>query len=367
MALIREIAIAPDPTAYDYSVIESKIAADGLGSTGDWTSIRVNSMSITADRDKIMEEAIDTIAPSSVYAGADKVSGQFEGALRFLSYHDSGLLEAIMGQGSCAMNGESAILYSLPSEVGGSIPDSTFASYQMTMQPATIKIRIVDEQARRTDGIGYVKLFRGVGVMGTELTLNVKEYAMARCNWVGRRAETYSSGVENITSTITGEPSIFYNAVLKFGGQTLRCKGITVSINRPIDQDLFYIGSEFLQDLVYNGITELGGQITLGAPEYTVIQNMLAGSAVNNTLDQGHTEFYGDLDNSVPGGSLYLYFRNPAGTKTVGLILISEAKLTQATASVQGRNQWEKQVQWTGIIDANNNKNMYVYVNTSTS
>lgn len=363
MAVNREIAIAPDPWAYSSTTIESAIAADGIGVKGDWTSIRVNSMSITADRDKILEEAIDTVAPASVYAGANKVSGQFEGALRFKSVKDSGLLEAIMGKGS--LIGSKA----QPSLPGGS--NATFTSYAMTMEPATIKIRIVDEQARRTDGMGYIKVFRGVGVQGAELSLNVKEYAMIRCNWVGRRAEVYdistSADYQNITSTIPGEPSIFYDAVLRFGSATLKCKGITISINRPIDQDLFYIGSQFLQDLVYNGITELGGNLALGAPEYTIVRQMLAGSTSSgiNTLDQGATEFAGNNANAIPGGKLELYFRNPAGDTTVGIMIIDEAKLTQASASVQGRNQWEKQVQWTGIIDANNGKNFTIYVNTA--
>lgn len=400
VVIAREIAVARD--VYAYTALEGNdINLTGCSGSyaplsankSNWTSIRVNSMSDTANRDKIQEEAIDSVAPAAVYAGSFGCTGQFEGAIRWKSFHGCGLLEGILGKDSMIASAFNSTFsdekyaeegsdqwYDIKADGTKQKFSTDFASYQMTMQPYPLAIRVVDEQAKTgVNQYGMVKIYRGCAISSAELTLNVKEYSMIRCSWIGRRAETYTkvdaaategkwaTYVTNITSTIPGQPSMFYNAVLGFGTSKLKATGITISINRPINQDLFYIGSQFLQDLVYNGITELGGTLTLGSPEYETLKIMLSGSAESNieTLDQGKQEFGGTLANEIPSGVLTLYFRSPDGTATAGYIRIDEAKLTEASMSVQGRNQWEKSVNWSGIIDANNKKNFTILVNTA--
>jgi len=380
MALIRQIAVMPDPYAYATYQTEDVIdiigtgagasawlGKNGAGSTGSglngtaWKNIRVTMMSENPNRDTIREEAIDTVAPSSIYGGTFSLQGNFEGSLMFKALHECGLLEAMFGAGSVETGAFT------PSEASGDSTTSFGAKYQMTMTPATIAVRTVDNQARNpADGsIGMVKVYRGVGISGAELTLEVKNYAQFRTNWIARRAETYpGSALTAAVTAIPGEPSIFYNAVLNFAGQILRAKSISINITRPINTDLFYIGSQFLQDLTYNGITELSGSIGFGENEYNAIKFMLSGStdAAIQTLDQGKTEFAGTLANAIPYGKLILKFRTPDGTATSGMIVIDEAKLTESTVSVQGQNPYEKSINWSGVIN-NVDKNFTLYVN----
>lgn len=384
MVLIRQIAIMPDPYAYATFQKEAAISQIGTGAGANawlginassvagcglngtpWKNIRVTSMSENPNRDTIREEAIDTVAPSSIYGGTLTLQGNLEGSLMFKSLHDCGLLEAMMGAGSGTTGSFT------PSEASGDSTTTFGAMYQMTMIPATIAVRTVDNQARNpADGsVGMVKIYRGVGISGAELTLETKNYAQFRTNWVGRRAEVYpGSALTADVTSIVGEPSIFYNAVLNFASQVINANSITINVTRPINTNLQYIGSQFLQDLTYNGITELGGTINFAENEYNTIKFMLSGSTSGSiyTLDQGSTEFDGTLANAIPSGKLVLKFRTPDGTTTAGMIVIDEAKLTESTVSVQGQNPYEKSVNWSGVIN-NVDKNFTMYVNTSIS
>lgn len=385
MTAIRELAITTDTSAYDEEEINDYTIAPGYSTANDYITyqsgathtpafktIRVNSFSDNANRDVIVEEAIDQVAAATIFAGTDGSNGSFECAFRGWDFATSGLLLGILGNQT-------------PVAVASSQAHGAGLQYQLSMVAQPLAMKIVDEQATDTTGSndvhGTTTIYRGVGIEGMTLTLNVKEYAKASVNWLARRAETYDVAYNSTNNTVNGSPAIFYNAVLKWkteGGstyETLKCKGFTMNLERAMDKDYFYIGSEFLQGLYYNGLTELGGEITLGAGDWQRIRAMMAGVTTggSNTLDQTKQEFFGAVNastgastvlaNAIPGGEFTITLHTPDGTKEVAKITCNKAKLIEMSRSVQGRNQFEKKVNWKAQINDSDKFYIEVYNN----
>jgi hypothetical protein len=370
---LRELAITTDSYAYDEEEINENVITPGYDTTNDYItyvsgaahtpafkSLRVNSFGDNANRDVIIEEAIDQVAAASIYGGTYGANGQFEAAFRGWDFATSGLLLGALGAQT-----------PLPVVANQAHGAGLRYTLEMTAQPLALKI--IDEQATDTSGTnsvhGSTTVYRGVGITNMEINLNVKEYSRSTFQWIARRSETYDVAYNSPNNTVNGEPAIFYNAVLKWKGEgetdyeTLKCKGFTMTLARTMDQDYFYIGSEFLQGLYYNGLTDLGGQITLGAGDWQRIRTMLTGAKTggSNTLDQSKQEFFGVVNpttgastvlaNQIPGGEFVIVLHKPDGSKEVAKITCNKAKLTEMARSVQGRNQFEKTVNWKAQIN----------------
>lgn len=382
---LRELAITTDSYAYDEEEINDYVITPGYDTTNDYItyvsgathtpafkSLRVNSFSDNANRDVIIEEAIDQVAAASIYGGTYGANGQFEAAFRGWDFATSGLLLGALG-------------LQTPVDVASNQAHGAGLRYELTMTPQPLALKIVDEQATDTTGSNNVRgtttVYRGVGITNMEINLQVKEYSRSTFQWIARRSETFDTAYNSPNNTINGEPAIFYNAVLKWKGEgagdyeTLKCKGFTMTLARTMDQDYFYIGSEFLQGLYYNGLTDLGGQITLGAGDWQRIRTMLSGQTTtgDETLDKSKREFFGEVNgttgvttvlaNQIPGGEFVIVLHDPAGTKEVAKITCNKAKLTEMARSVQGRNQFEKTVNWKAQI--NDTDKFYIEVYNS--
>jgi len=343
----RELAIATDPTAYDNIggaaiAVKYDTANDYIGNAGShgtvFQTIRVTSFQQNANREVIIEESIDQVAASAVYGGTYSASGSFEAGFRPQSFQSSNLLMGIMGLQTVTSN-----------------------NYKLSQIPATLALKVVDEQASTASIKGTTVIYRGVGITSFELNLNVKEYARCTINWIARQAEVYDV-FYNSNTAISDEIAVFYNAVLNFGANKLLCKGMTLTLNRQMDQDYFYIGSEFLQGLYYNGLTDLGGTITLGAGDWTRIRTMIAGSGTDAMLDVGKTEFTGNTANAIPEGKLEVILMSTDGTTQVAKITVDSCKLTEASSSVQGRNQFEKTVNWKAVLNPAASKDFTVHI-----
>jgi hypothetical protein len=382
----RELAITTDPSAYDADEIDDYAIAAGYNTTNDYITyqsgasntpkfktIRVNSFSDSANRNSIIEEAIDQVAAASIYGGTYSSSGQFEASFRGWDFASSGLLEGALG-------GQT------PAAVASNSAHGAGLKYILTMVAMPLALKVVDEQATDTSGSntvsGTTTVYRGVGITNMDINLNVKEYAKSTFQWIARRAEAFDIGYNTAApnNVINGEPAIFYNAVLKWtpdGGsvETLKCKGFTMTLARTMDQDYFFIGSEFLQGLYYNGLTNLSGQITLGAGDWPRIRTMITGATTggNNVLDQANQEFFGVVNpstgtttvlaNAIPAGKFEIVLHKPDGLKEVAKITCDKAKLTEMNRSVQGRNQFEKTVSWQAQINETDKFAIEVYNN----
>jgi hypothetical protein len=181
-------------------------------------------------------------------------------------------------------------------------------------------------------------------------------------NFIAKRTEVIDA-CYNTSSTITGDPAPFYNPTLIWtpsGGsaETLKCKGFTMDMNRPMDQENMYLGSPFLQGLFYNGLTTLGGTITLGPGDWQRIRTMAAGSTTDNVLDQGNREFYGTaaagtvMANAIPSGKFEITLHSPDGVEEVTKFICNMAKLTEMSADASGRNMWNKTVNWLAQVNS---------------
>lgn len=384
MTATREFAITLDPSAYDedeiimtiapgYDTGNDRINYTGAGISPAYTSkfksVRINSFSLSGNRNPIIEEAIDQVAAATVYAGTYSSSGQFEANFRGYDFATGGLL-------MCAMGSQT------PSVVSSNGDHGAGLKYVLTMVPAPLAIKVVDEQATDTTGLndvhGATLVYRGVGITSMDINFAVKEFAKSSFQWIARRAEAFDVPYNTAAplNTIYGEPTVFYNQQIKWtptGGseEILKCKGFTMTISRKMDEDYFYIGSQFLQGLYYNGLTDLGGQITLGAGDWQRVRTMLTGATTtgDNLLDEDNKEFTGTAAagtvnaNAIPTGKFVIMMHTPNGVKEDTKITCDVANLVEMTESGQGRNMLEKTVTWKAQINETDTFSVEVYNN----
>ena len=371
----REICITNDPYAYNASEIDDYNILDGYNVTTDlieyqnvahadsnaFKTLRVQSQDERISRETIVEESTDQVAAASLFGGTIALTGGFTGAWRGYDFHDSGLLMGIMGFQTVATVAN---------------PGTGFAAgyrYEFAMVPATLALKIVDEQANA--GGGVTRVYRGVGITQANISLRAKQYVTMDAQWMARRVEVFDLPYPSETEP-TGDPAMFYNAVLKWtpeGGsvETFKCQEFTMNVTRPIDTDDYMIGSQFLNSLTYNGLTDLGGNITLSPADWDKLRSTMAGTVDDsiNTLDEGRREYFGVvtntttttvLANAIPSGQLEILLHKPDGSQVIGKITAMSCKLTEASASAQGRQKYTKTLNWRAVI--NNTAKFYIDV-----
>lgn len=391
MVAKREICVTTDPYAYDETLIDNYVitrgyasgvdesatgdyirypAGSGLSNSPSFVTLRVQAHTDSANRETIKEEATDQVAAASIFGGVYNVSGSFNGAFRGWDFHLSGLLQGIMGEQTAT--------------TAPTLANQAAAGkrYELEMVPKALAVKIVDEQAKNADGTrGTTTVYRGVGISSFELTMAAKQYAQFTCQWMARQAEVYDAPY-NTNSEPNGDPSLFYNTVLKWTPRdgsgvlgtttSFKCFQFSMNVSRTIDTDAYMIGSEFLYDLIYNGMTNLGGQITLAPSDWDKIRAMIAGSTDDtiNKLDQGKREYFGVVNadpalstvlaNDIPAGKFEILMHTPNGQRIVTAITCDTAKLLSMTRDAQGRQRINKTLNWEAVI--NNTYNFYVDV-----
>lgn len=312
----REVAVllvAPASTDYGVNTISA------TPPSGTFTKLRSGQVSDVVARNPIQEEAMDITAPASIVAGGYGLTGTIETPLR-KDPATQALFQSLMGT-------------------------PTGSTYTLTQTPYELALRITDEQA--ADNTGTTVYYLGVGMSSCEISLNVDEYAKCKWSWIGRRGITTDTPENDATTVFTAHPMlVFYNATLTLGGTPVQAKGCTLTIDRKFDQDNRFIGSQFLQGLYMNGMTTLGGTLTLGPGEWDMLQQVIVGNktAGQQALDAGKQEFAGTMLNPTAGGTLILTLRTPDGATPQVTITAANAIITDMNRSVQNRNMWEKSV-----------------------
>lgn len=318
----------------DTSIYTDIIAAGTPALTG-FAKYRSSSVSESVARGAVIEESMDQVAAAEIDGGTLVVSGNIEGALRIDGASQSLLLGA-MGKQTVAAD----------------------KIYKMTQVPQELGLYIIDEQADNSLGRGVE--YDGVGISSMEITCNVKEYAKVKWAWIGRRPITQNTALTPAAVDFTTTPMlVFYNATVTFGGNAIKLKGLTLTMDRKFDTDYYFIGSQFLQGLFMNGLTTLGGTFGLGAGEWNLLNSVMNGAAVTadteGGLDGAHTQFLGLNLNAIPSGALVITFRKPKAVAGAAELTINvlNCMITDMTRSVQGRNMWEKNVTWQAQLSAN--------------
>ena len=310
-----------------------------IGTTinGTFNKFRGSAASDSVNRSPVIEETMDTLAPASIKGGVYSVSGNIDGTLR----GDPGsinMLNVFMGKQASGTPTGFFYLSSQPFYDKAGTGNATLLVY--------------DEQSREGSGSGTY--YTGLGLNSMEISLNVKDYAKVKFGFIARRGITTHGAL----GTAPTEPAdwdtypmaVFYNAVLTFGGNTLATKGITLKAERKFDTDYQFIGSQFLQGLYQNGLSNLGGTLTLGSGEWDLLSQVINGTTSAGALDSGKNEFDGSLANTMASGELVITLYKPSGMLTVAdkiiEIIAKKCVITDMNRSVQNRNMWEKTVSW---------------------
>jgi hypothetical protein len=291
----------------------------GDGATGSsWEKIRVTGMGDPVNRNATFEEACDISVPTYAAGGVYKVSGTVDALFRFSSF--APLLESILG--------------------------STNGVFSDT--PKSFAFCIGDDQA------GTQTMYYGCGISSMELNFSVKEFVKAKMTWIGQKG-VITTGVSPtwVADPTTDLPAVFYNAIVKVGGTPIRAKNVTLKIDRKFDEDYHYIGSPLLQGLYMNGMTELGGTLTLGGGQWTELLNVITGGEATEITANMLTTAAGTENlNELKVGTLVIELHdlngNALGTITAGNIVFTEMNRT-----VQGRNQWDKTVNFKVVLPTN--------------
>lgn len=289
-----------------------------------YTRLRSAQFGDVVNRNPISEEAMDVSVASEVEAGTYGLTGTIETALR--------------------RDPSTQVLFG--SMMGVQDTGTDEGTFYLTQTPQEFSIRVTDEQARAS-GIttGTSVYYVGCGMSSCEISLNVKEYAKCKWSWIGRRGITVHTPANDGTTTFDDFPMlVFYNAVLTLDTATIKATGVTLTIDRKFNQDFFYIGSQFLQGLIMNGMTTLGGTLNLAADEWSLLSRTINGTTSAGSLDGTHTEFTGANANGLAAGSLALTLKTPDATDTEVVITATHCRITNMNRSVQNRNMWEKSV-----------------------
>ena len=318
-----------------------KAAIDDTPAT-DFTRYRSIDSSDSVDRGVVIEESMDQVAASNIEAGTYVVKGSISGAFRT----DPTSLKLLVG--AMGVQGE------LTSE----------GTYYLEQTPQELALFIIDEQANNNAGTGTY--YEGVGISGMEFNIEVKKFATVKWSWIGMRGITTDSPANDASPpTYSNFPMyVFYNAVLSFGGTALKLKGLTMSIERKMDEDYYYIGSQFLQGLFYNGLTTLGGTFNLGAGEWDILERTINGTTSAGGLDGAHTQFTAANENAIASGALVVTLTPPGGSadsgKPVVVINAASCKVTSMSRDVTGRAMWNKTAQWQGQLSTSSDFSVVV-------
>jgi hypothetical protein len=393
MVAKREFCITKDPYAYDETLIDGFAITPGYragvveateaqtatqdfirypnyptyADTPSFVTLRLANHTDSPNRSTIKETATDSAAAASLFGGVYNLTGNLGGAWRGWDFHLSGFLEGALGY-----QGDIPDAPALPNQA------ATGKRYELSMVPATLAIKVVDEAAKTSTGSrGTTTIYRGASLSQFEVSLAAKKYTEFTAQFIARRPEVYDRP-HNTNSAISGDPAIFYNAVLTWqpeGGATVpfKCSEFRMSIGRTIDTDSYLCGSQFLGDLLFNGETELGGSITLAGSDWDKMRAMIAGSNDDtvNTLDQGKIEYFGEVNadpalstvlaNDIPSGKFTITLHTPNGKRVVTKFTVDTAKLTEASREAQGQNRLNKTVNWTGLINSTSHFYVDVY------
>lgn len=268
------------------------------------TGVRVTQFSDPVNRSVVVEEALDQVSAAAIYGGVYKVSGTLEGVFRAKG----------MGPLMQAFTGASA------------------ATGAMTLgeTPKSLSMGVGDDQGN------MLSVYTGVGLTQMELTCNVKEFIRAKFSYIGQKATvTHSTG--SIAAIPANDlPSVFYNAELTLDSVAVPAKNCTITFQRKMDEDYYYIGDPFLKGMYLNGLSDVSGSLTFGSGEWERIMAVSTGGTGNATLP-------GD-SNPLGGGALTLIGNTPDGTTPILTIDLADIRFTDFNRSVQGRNMFEKSV-----------------------
>ena len=272
------------------------------------TYFGVSSFSVSINRNPLMEESFTSSAATKVYGGAYSVSGSFETIYRTAS---KGPLEAIIN----AIN-------------DGVVPAA---------QDIVLK-----------DDAGNTMTFGSCCINSAELNISSKEFVRVTYNFVGKTAKKTGSVT---TGSTAGDVGIFYSTVLAMDSTAVKATAATLRLEVPVDQDYFVLGSQYIQGYLQAGLATVEGTLTLGSDADV--------SFVTDDGDAGLVAPDVSHKNTIATKKVELKIGSSAGG-TLTTITIPVAKCTTADVGAQGRNKFDKTVNYVGEFDGTSGNKMTI-------
>jgi len=281
-------------------------------------AVPVSDVSYNAQRNPIVEKSFGHATEPEIYGGGVVYTGSFGGAYRPGNNGWQTVIKQFMG-GNQAANVETFA------------PDSV------------IPIKVSDEFDNTFE-------FGSCAITSIEINCNVNDYTKITANWIGTFA-SYSTNNPCSSAEYTAPISVFYNT--KIGN--MKVKSLRLRLERPFDQQNFIIGSEYLQDLVQNDNVTISGSFTVSPTDYDLFKSIyLTGDPLSKTPSNANK-------NQIIVDGATIEFRNPEGTSTIGTIVISKFALTDGDASANGRNQFEKTINFKVPVDNKTRKCSFTF------
>jgi len=289
-----------------------------------WTRIRATGFSDSVNRNAVFEEGCDIASPSYAVAGVYKATGTIDALLRYSDMR--AMINNVLGADDYLSDGANT---------------------------RSMSVIIGDESAVLGTTTGASTQYKGVAFTSMEFTFAAKEFIKTKFTWVGASAYI-DPDVGLATLDTTSKPALTYNAVVKSGGAAFKCKSVTLKVDRKIDEDFYYIGSPLLQGIYANGISEISGTITFGANEWGNLKSVIAGATDNSYIqapDLG-TVASASTDSLNELSSISLRIDTASASADVCKFYLAHLMLNEMTHSVQGRNMWEKTVNFKAYVSA---------------
>lgn len=275
------------------------------------TALPVSDASINVNRNSITVDSLSSVGTSAVFGGRYVVTGSFGGGLRKTAFANP--MASMFGT-------------RLPSVGMGELKTSN-----------TDYIMVSDE-------FGSGITAGPIVINSMEITLNAKEYAKVTFNYIGIFA-TGGTETDATEPDYSEQLPVFYNATVN----SISTTGITIKIERPIDQDYFIMGSEFLQEFVQSGPVTVTGTINLASTEWNKFSEATGYGSPKDTITPSTAN-----TNPVGSGSIVVTMNKPDGSGVAATITIDKAIFSEVSASASGRNRFEKTLNWTAEINNTN-------------
>lgn len=255
----------------------------GAGCAGALTGIRVDSVSINPDRGALLDESIEEYYPAQAAGGAYKLSGNIALAVR-----------------------PSEIDPFLTACLGGASPDV----------PGSLEMEIGEA------GTAWVMM--GVGINSIEITCEAKELVKGSIDYI---AKSIANAAFSAPSYSGDYPFVFWQASLTGDGPDIT--GITkcsLKIDRSLKDDMFTLDDFLLDELVVDGVGEMGGTITVKESQLDEIKRAMFANKTGTTIP---------VDDALQELALVLSMTNNDGSLT---ITAPVAVYTEASWEVSGRD-----------------------------
>jgi len=256
--------------------------------------IRVHRFSVEVDRGAMYDESIESYFAGAASGGPLKVGGRLE-----MSVYPLMIGEVLM-----ALFGEDGYTYTNSNDLH---------THEFTLSdPSSVTLRLGENNVEWE--------LAGCGFTGAEFTFEAKEFVKFSTTYIAKdiQKKAYSE-----PSFASGQPFVFWNARLQSDGVTVdHVEKVTVSIDRSLKDDVFVLDSFKRDDLIVDGVGELGGTITVTEKHLAELEKAVFGEVGASSIGSDNPLFEAHLqvkcEQKCGGQNCSLEFDIPVGVYVEG-------------------------------------------------